>query len=40
MSNVVNSAICTIRKKIDEPGNPSFIETRRGMGYILIAGQK
>ncbi len=35
MSNVVNSAICTIRKKIDEPGSPSLIETRRGMGYML-----
>lgn len=35
MSNVVNSAICTIRKKIDEPGTPSLIETKRGMGYML-----
>jgi len=35
MSNVVDSAICLLRKKIDEPGQPSMIQTRRGMGYVL-----
>ncbi len=35
MSNVVDSAICQLRRKIDPPGGPSLIETRRGMGYIL-----
>jgi len=35
MSNVVTSAISTLRKKIDVPGRPSLIRTRRGMGYIL-----
>ncbi len=35
MSNVVDSAICQLRKKIDAPGAPSLIQTRRGMGYIL-----
>lgn len=35
MSNVVDSAICTLRKLIDTPGEESWIETRRGMGYIF-----
>ncbi|MDM8516655.1 response regulator transcription factor [Desulfobacterales bacterium HSG16] len=35
MSNVVNSAISSIRKKIDIPGTTSIIETKRGMGYII-----
>ena len=35
MSNVVDSAVYHLRKKIDEPGRPSLICTRRGMGYIL-----
>ena len=37
MSNVVESAIYALRKKIDPPGGPSFIQTRRGMGYVLSA---
>jgi DNA-binding response OmpR family regulator len=36
-SNVVDSAICFLRKKIDVPGKPSVIQTRRGMGYMLTA---
>ena len=35
MSNVVDSAVCLLRKKIDRAGSPSLIQTRRGMGYIL-----
>jgi DNA-binding response OmpR family regulator len=35
MSNVVDAAIYSLRKKIDTPGAPSLIQTRRGMGYIL-----
>jgi len=35
VSNVVDVAICRLRKLVDEPGSPSLIETRRGMGYIL-----
>ena len=38
MSNVVDSAICALRKKIDIPGEPSLVQTRRGMGYVLQAG--
>jgi DNA-binding response OmpR family regulator len=37
MSNVVDSAICALRRKIDSPGAASCIQTRRGMGYILHA---
>jgi DNA-binding response OmpR family regulator len=40
MSNVVDSAIYSLRKKIDMPGQPSLIQTRRGMGYILEAVQR
>jgi len=35
MSNVVDSAICALRRRIDLPGKPSLIETRRGFGYTL-----
>ena len=35
MSNSVNSAICSIRKRIGIPGEEPVIETRRGMGYII-----
>jgi DNA-binding response OmpR family regulator len=35
MSNVVDSAVCSLRRKIDRPGEPSLIVTRRRMGYVL-----
>jgi len=34
-SNVVDSGICVVRRKIDLPGKPSLIETRKGVGYLL-----
>lgn len=34
MSNVVDSAICLLRKKL---GDSALIQTRRGMGYVLDA---
>jgi len=37
MSNVVDAAVYALRKKIDPPGGPSLIQTRRGMGYALDA---
>ncbi|HVU39019.1 MAG TPA: response regulator transcription factor [Opitutales bacterium] len=35
MSNVVDSAICCLRKKLAMPGEPPLIHTRRGLGYAL-----
>ncbi len=35
MSNVVDAAVYALRKKIDLPGAPSLIQTRRGMGYTF-----
>ena len=35
MSNAVDSAVCSLRKKITPTGARSFIQTRRGMGYML-----
>lgn len=35
MSNVVDAAICYLRKKIDVKGDRSLIVTRRGVGYML-----
>jgi DNA-binding response OmpR family regulator len=35
MSNTINVLMARIRRKIDEPGKPSRIETLRGMGYRL-----
>ncbi len=34
-SNVVDSTVCILRKKIDPDGGPSFIRTCRGVGYVL-----
>jgi DNA-binding response OmpR family regulator len=35
MSNAVDSAICTLRKKLEAAGGPPFIHTKRGLGYTL-----
>jgi DNA-binding response OmpR family regulator len=35
MSNVVDSAVCVLRRKLALPGRPQMIHTRRGMGYVL-----
>ena len=37
VSNVVDAAICALRRRIDLAGAPSLIETRRGAGYVLCA---
>jgi DNA-binding response OmpR family regulator len=34
-SNVVDVYIGRLRKKIDHPGRPPLIHTRRGQGYVL-----
>jgi DNA-binding response OmpR family regulator len=36
-SNAVESAISTLRKKLEQPGGDALIHTRRGMGYVLRA---
>jgi DNA-binding response OmpR family regulator len=35
MSNVVDSAVCILRKKINISGQPNLIHTRKGLGYIM-----
>ena len=35
MSNVIDVCIQRLRRKIDEPGKPSLITTRRGEGYMV-----
>lgn len=35
MSNVVDAAVYSLRKKLSQAGVPSLIHTRRGFGYIL-----
>ena len=40
MSNVVDTVICALRRKIDQPGLMSFIRTRRGMGYEMVEGNE
>lgn len=35
MSNTVDSAICILRKKIIAAGARPFIQTRRGLGYVI-----
>jgi two-component system copper resistance phosphate regulon response regulator CusR len=39
MSNVIDVCIQRLRRKIDGPGQPSLIVTRRGEGYMLSAPQ-
>jgi DNA-binding response OmpR family regulator len=35
MSNVVESAVCSLRKKIGAPNPTPLIHTRHGLGYVL-----
>jgi DNA-binding response OmpR family regulator len=35
MSNAVDSAVCTLRKKLEAAGGPNLIHTKRGLGYTL-----
>ena len=35
MSNVVESAVCSLRKKISAPNPAPLIHTRHGLGYVL-----
>lgn len=37
LSNVIDVCIQRLRRKIDVPGQPSLIVTRRGEGYMLSA---
>jgi len=37
MSNVVDSAICALRRKLHSTGPQAIIRTRRGHGYVLEA---
>lgn len=39
MSNVVDSAVCALRRRIDDDAQ-QFIRTRRGQGYIIEAHQR
>jgi two-component system OmpR family response regulator len=36
-TNLIDVHVGKLRKKIDEPGRPSFIRTERGTGYVLDA---
>jgi len=35
MSNAVDSAVCTLRGKLEAAGCPPIIQTRRGIGYVI-----
>lgn len=35
LSNAVDSAVCSLRRKISPPGTPPIIHTRRGLGYSI-----
>jgi two-component system copper resistance phosphate regulon response regulator CusR len=37
LSNAVDSAICSLRRKVCPPGTSPLIHTRRGLGYVLEA---
>lgn len=36
LSNAVDSAICQLRRKLSPNGEPPLIQTRRGLGYVLL----
>jgi DNA-binding response OmpR family regulator len=38
LSNVVQTYVRYVRAKLDSPGLPEVIETRRGYGYVIAAG--
>jgi len=38
LSNVIDVYVQRLRRKIDVPGQPSFIRARRGEGYQLLCG--
>ena len=40
LSNVIDSSVCVLRRKIDLPGEPSLIRTRRGFGYVFLPPEK
>jgi DNA-binding response OmpR family regulator len=40
MSNVIDVCVQRLRRKIDTPGEPSLIVTRRGEGYMLVTDEK
>jgi DNA-binding response OmpR family regulator len=40
MSNVVESALSSLRHKLSEANPAPLIQTRRGLGYILVAPKK
>ena len=35
MSNAVDRVVCTLRKKIESPGDSGLLTTRRGLGFVL-----
>ena len=35
LSNAVDAAIYSLRRKLSPPGTPQLIHTRRGLGYVL-----
>lgn len=37
LSNAVDAAIYSLRRKLSPPGSPALIHTRRGLGYVLEA---
>jgi len=39
MSNVIDVYIQRLRRKVDDPAGASMIQTRRGEGYALMAGE-
>ncbi|WP_395739965.1 response regulator transcription factor [Prosthecobacter sp.] len=36
-TNVVDAMICKLRRKLDSPGQPSYLQTVRGKGYVFKA---
>ena len=36
VSNVVDASVCLLRRRLRDLGCPELIETRRGMGYMLL----
>ena len=40
LSNVIDVIVQRVRRKVDAPGQPSLIRSRRGEGYQLLCGEE
>jgi two-component system copper resistance phosphate regulon response regulator CusR len=40
VSNTIAAAVSTLRRELDQAGEPPLLHTRRGLGYVLAEGER